>query len=146
MKLQRIFPFFLLIGAILGGCSEENKSPDNPNDVIGPGENDKIGVSLDTGIKPYDGRIADDISRDKPSSNDSFYWEAGKYPVKVEIRYDGDRATVTSSNESVLIHSDGANVVVDGLSNFVSGIEIIASGHSDNGSLKIYVLARTRLL
>lgn len=126
----------------LAACSEDPRvepTPDNP--VI----SDEIGVKISTDIERYDGRTATDIDRDKPTSNTDFFWEASSFPNKVELKYTDNGVTVKNNNALILIHTDGAYVTVDAQTNNVAGIEIIASGTSSDGSLKIYGNSRTLL-
>ncbi len=144
MKPNTLFPTrllaYLATALVLfgvAGCSEDPENPVPPTPAIG--------VNLDTNIHPYDGQTATDASADKPTSNTDFYWEASEFPNKVEIVYKGNTAEVKNSNPSVNVHVDGAYVTVEALVNNVSGVEIIASGSSEDGQLKIYGAARTLL-
>lgn len=133
--------FCALFVSLLPGCSEESKEAQEP--PVGPATG--IGAEIERAILPYDGQMADDASKDKPSQNTDFYWEASEFPNKVTIEYDGATAKVTNTNPAVRIHTDGANVTVDATTGNVSGVEIIARGESEDGQLKIYGLARTLL-
>ena len=120
------------------GCSEDPKPVPAPV-VPAPG------ISLDTEIHPYDGQTAQDINDDKPSSNTDFYWKDGEFAKKLEIIYNGDDVEVTSSDENIIVHTDGAYVTVDMLTKNVSDVQITAKGSSADGQLKIYGASRTLL-
>jgi hypothetical protein len=79
---------------------------------------------------------------DKPESdmpeqgNGTTPWEDIEFAVQVKVTYSGNSATVTSSDDSIIKHISGADVAL-GLTG--SGeTEVIATGASEDGQLKIY--------
>lgn len=54
------------------------------------------------------------------------------------VVYSGNSATVNTSDNSVICYTDGAYVTIDMLTNSVKNVEIVVSGESDDGQLKIY--------
>lgn len=140
--------FLILTPCLLTACSSDpdfnfNEPPmwgDNPG--MGgngaPGSNDGDVPDFDRDIKPYAGQLAADAANDIVGDNADIYWEANKFKKKVTIRYAGQTATVESESNDILSYTEGAHVVIDMLSNSVSGVEIELTGQSDDGSLKIY--------
>lgn len=95
----------------------------------------------------YDGLLAtdnDDAVADKSDSD--IYWEAeaeadGTFKNTIEIAYAGADATVTMTRNAQKVfkaEKQGAHVVILPLGDDVKKCEIILSGSSDNGSLKVY--------
>ena len=103
-----------------------------------PGSNDGDVPDFDREIKQYAGELAGDAAKDIVGDNADIYWEANKFKKKVTVRFAGKSASVESDSDDILSHIDGAHVVLDMLSNSVSGVEIELTGQSDDGSLKIY--------
>jgi hypothetical protein len=93
---------------------------------------------FDSTITEWNGQTATDGSLDEVGSDADFYYEANNFKNTVKITYNGETASVESSNKNVNINQNGAYVCVDMATNTVSGVEIIVSGKSDNGGLKIY--------
>ncbi len=94
---------------------------------------------FDTVIAEYDGQKADDADMDIVGTDENFYWEANTFDNKIIIVYSETAAPqVTVSNDAILYHTDGSYVTIDMLTNSVKGVEIIASGTSNDGQLKIY--------
>lgn len=131
-------------GAILTGCSDNSFSemPDRPDMGFpgGNGPDDSSAPDFDPVISPWDGEKADDADADRVDpSNADIYHEANSFNEKVIVVYDDTNASVTVSDGSrVNYHVDGAYVTIDMLTNSVKGVEIIASGQSSDGQLKIY--------
>ncbi|MGN0201795.1 MAG: carbohydrate-binding domain-containing protein [Candidatus Cryptobacteroides sp.] len=100
--------------------------------------NNSSSPNFDSTITPYNGEKADDISDDIVGNDVDLYWEANNFTEKVNVVFEGTSASVTTSNESVLYHKEGAYVTIDLLSNSVKDVEITVSGKSEDGQLKIY--------
>lgn len=133
---------------MLTGCSKDDVEgmPDEPN---GPniglpggssGVDDSDTPNFNPVIEPWNGEKASDAGDDKVDKNNpDVYHEANSFKEKVLIKYNGSSATVTvNSGSKVKYRTDGAYVTIDMLSGSASDVEIIASGQSDDGSLKIY--------
>lgn len=142
MKRQMllVFLFAIAMGLTLLSCSEDtylwdeeikNQQPDDRGD-------DGNTPDFDYTIAPYDGEKADDAAADVVGTDEDLYWEANSFKETVTVAYEGSTATVTTSNESVLYYTKGAYVTIDMLTNSVKNVEIIVSGKSDDGQLKIY--------
>lgn len=75
-------------------------------------------------------------------TNEDIYWEANTFGsnggVTVTVAYSGSSASVNTSDNSVICYTDGAYVTIDMLTNSVKNVEIVVSGKSDDGQLKIY--------
>ena len=117
--------------------------PDNPAEEEkpegdSPWEDDGNVPDLDYEIRDYDGELAGDAAEDIVGTDEDIYWEANSFKKKISVRYDGNSASVSSDNDKVEWHIDGAHVVIDMQTNSVSGAEIEVSGKSGDGSLKIY--------
>ncbi|MDE6680373.1 MAG: carbohydrate-binding domain-containing protein, partial [Muribaculaceae bacterium] len=93
---------------------------------------------FDTTIYPYQGQTTTDADKDIVGTDADIYWEANTFKNKVTVAYSGNKATVETNNQDIRYEINDAHVVIDMLSNSVSGVEINLSGASDNGSLKIY--------
>lgn len=137
--------FALLAAGMLMACSTENDFTGDvpswgnpPGQPGGPGASDGDIPDFDTTIYPYQGQTATDADKDIVGDNEDIYWEANTFKNKVTVTYAGNTATVETSNTDILYEVNGAHVVIDLLSNSVSGAEINLSGESSNGSLKIY--------
>ena len=147
--------FILTIASVLAlaSCStNEPAYPDGPPEwgngpgmPGNPGGNDGNAPDFDTQILPYQGQTATDADKDIVGTDEGIYWEANKFKNKINITYSGDKATVETDCTDILSHIDGSHVVIDMLTNSVSGVEINVSGKSDNGSLKIYGEKKTLL-
>jgi len=107
------------------------------------------GSTYDFSVIAYDGLLAtdnDDSVTDK--SNGDIYWEAeaesdGTFKNTITVTYNGNTAEVTMNKKAAECYSSnisGAYVTIIPLSGAeeVKKCEIIASGASDNGGLKIY--------
>ena len=113
-----------------GGGSGSNSSDDGDE------------PNFDPSITSWDGQQADDAAMDIVGSDEDIYWEANEFggsdAVTVTVVYSGSSATVTTSDTSVEYYTDGAYVTIDMLTNSVKNVEIVVSGKSDDGQLKIY--------
>ena len=108
----------------------------------GNGSDDGDAPDFDPIITGWDGQKADDAAMDIVGTNEDIYWEAngfgGSKAVTVTVTYSGSSATVTTSDTSVEYYTDGAYVTIDMLTHSVKNVEIVVSGKSDDGQLKIY--------
>lgn len=138
-------------GMVSTSCSENRvfgKQDIIPEDFPGNGNsNDDNGDNgdnpeFDTDIASWEGQQADDAAMDAVGTDEDIYWEANSFGsgsgVTVKVVYSGNTAKVTSSDASVKYYTDGAYVTVDMLTNSVKNVEIVVSGKSDDGQLKIY--------
>lgn len=132
-----------------GDDPEEPGDPGEPDDPDGPGgeepdepenpgEDDGDEPDFDATIRPYEGERADDAAKDTVGDDADFYWEQNDFSRTVRVTYKGETATVESDAAEVLSHVDGARVTIDMQTNSVKKVEVIVSGSSDNGQLKIY--------
>jgi len=73
------------------------------------------------------------------TADSGLYWEEETFANKVRVTYSGTKVTVTSTHSAITYGSSGAHAWVN-LGDVVNGkkAEIIVSGTSTNGSLKIY--------
>ena len=142
MKKVLFLAFLVIIamGQALSSCSEdtvfqeeetENQQPDGSND-------DGNVPNFDYTIAAYDGEKADDAADDVVGTDEDLYWEVNSFTETVTVAYEGTTATVTTTNESVLCHTDGAYVTIDMKTHSVKNVAITISGKSDDGQLKIY--------
>lgn len=150
---QLIFILTIATMLLLASCStNEPAFPDGPpewgNGPGTPGNPDNNDVNLpdfDNQILPYQGQTATDADKDIVGTDEDIFWEANKFKNKINITYSGDQATIDTDCGDIISHIDGSHVVIDMLTNSVSGVEINVSGKSDNGSLKIYGEKKTLL-
>lgn len=149
MKNRQILYLLLAVSsAILFGCSRNDWGnmpdfPDEPGFEIpgeGSGVDDSDAPGFNPVIEPWSGETASDGADDKIDSTDEdIYHEANTFTEKVVVKFSGSSASVSVSDGSkILFRTDGAYVTVDMLTNSVKNVEIIASGKSDDGQLKIY--------
>ncbi len=143
MKRQMLFAFLFAIatGLLFFSCSEdtllqedemENQQTDESD------EDDKDTPDFDYTIAAYDGEMADDATADVVGTDEDLYWEANNFTETITVTYEGTTAAVATTNESILHHTEGAYVTIDMLTNSVKNVEVIVSGRSDDGQLKIY--------
>ena len=147
--------FLLTIVSVLALASCTNNDPvfpdgppewgNGPGFPGNPGNNDGDIPDFDTQILPYQGQTATDADKDIVGTDEDIFWEANKFKNKVNITFLGENATVDTDCSDIVSHVNGGNVVIDMLTNSVSGVEINVSGKSDNGSLKIYGEKKTLL-
>ena len=103
-----------------------------------PGENEVENYTpeISTEENGYDGLTATDKGADAVIAGDETYWENQEFVTTVTVTYSGNSATVTSTGDAVKDYITGADVALD-LTD-AGAAEIIASGKSDDGQLKIY--------
>lgn len=139
------FASVLGLAAMLSACSDNSFSymPDRPDMGTpggGNGSDDSDAPDFDPVITPWDGEKADDADADNVDpANDDLYHEANSFTEKVIVTYSGSTATVKVSDGSKVNYQiEGAYVTIDMLTNSVKGVEIVASGQTSDGQLKIY--------
>lgn len=103
-----------------------------------PGENEVENYTPEISNEEngYDGLTATDKGADAVIAGDETYWENQEFVTTVTVTYSGNSATVTSTGDAVKDYITGADVALD-LTD-AGAAEIIASGKSDDGQLKIY--------
>ena len=103
-----------------------------------PGENEVENYTpeISTEENGYNGLTATDKGADAVIAGDETYWENQEFVTTVTVTYSGNSATVTSTGDAVKHYITGADVALD-LTD-AGAAEIIASGKSDGGQLKIY--------
>ncbi|MDE6368444.1 MAG: carbohydrate-binding domain-containing protein [Muribaculaceae bacterium] len=142
LKYLMIPMIVALVGGVVTACSKTDW-PDMPDDFPGgnlPGGGVDDSDVPDFEIAPWDGEKADDASSDNvDTTNDDIYHEANSFTEKVTVIYDGSTARVIlDENSKIKYFTDGAYVTIDMLTNSVKGVEMVVSGKSDDGQLKIY--------
>ena len=103
-----------------------------------PGENEVENYTpeISTDENGYDGLTATDKEADTVIAGDETYWENQEFLTTVIVTYSDNSAVVTSAGNAVKHYITGADVAID-LTD-AGAAEIIASGKSDDGQLKIY--------
>ena len=103
-----------------------------------PGENEVENYTPEISNEEngYDGLTATDKGADAVIAGDETYWENQGFVTAVTVTYSGNAATVTTTGNAVKHYITGADVALD-LTD-AGAAEIIASGKSDDGQLKIY--------
>lgn len=109
-----------------------------PGSGIGDDASDGDAPDFNAVITEYAGEMADDASEDIVGTDEDIYWEANGFKETVRVIYDGATASVTTSNSKILSYVNDAYVTIDMLTNSVKSVEIVVSGQSDDGQLKIY--------
>ena len=110
--------------------NNDNGDSDTPTDVTEP--------DADTSISRWTGLWATDAGRDVVGNNSDFFHELNTFDNIVTVRFNGSSAVVEKSNSSINTHIDGAYVTLDMQSNSVSGVKVVVSGSTSDGSLKVY--------
>lgn len=137
----------LVLGTVFSSCTTDNDFEERemvPGDLPGGGNGSDDGdaPNFDPTIIGWDGQKADDAAMDIAGADEDIYWEANGFGdnggVTVNVVYSGSSATVTTSDTSVGYYTDGAYVTIDMLTYSVKNVEIVVSGKSDDGQLKIY--------
>lgn len=133
---------------MFSNCSKDDIEKDHENsenpELVFPGESSGIDDSdapdFNPVIEPWNGEKANDASKDKVDGNNAdIYHEANTFSEKVVVKYEGTSASVSlAAGSKVKYKIAGAYVTIDLMTNSVKDIEIIASGKSDDGQLKIY--------
>lgn len=144
--------FAIAMGTMLGSCTKDEEitfgGGDNPSAPFEGNEgnsSDGDSPSFDSAIADYDGSLATDAASDVVGTDEDLYWEANDFTNVVKVVYNGNTATVTSTNSSVISHVSEAHVTIDLLTNSVKNVEIVASGTSTDGQLKIYGEKKVKL-
>lgn len=109
---------------------EQEKKEDEGDDS---GQTDVNNPDVYNDITPWTGIWASDAGMDAVGSDPDFYYEANTFSNLVVVTFNGNTATVESSNSSIKSDISGAYVTIDMLTNGVSGVEIIVLGNSRSG-------------
>ncbi len=137
----------IVVEPVFSSCSEDpgiEEWGQFPEDLPGGGisSDDGDAPDFDSTISAWDGQTADDAALDIVGTDEDIYWEANEFggnsAVTVTVSYSGSSATVTTSDSSVKYYTDGAYVTIDMLTNSVKNVEIVITGKSGDGQLKIY--------
>ena len=130
------------------GCSTAGDDPfngeipgmsgDNSGNVGGGSAGSGDTPSFDSTITPWSGDKATDAAQDKVGTDEDFYHEANTFTNKVTVKFADSDATIESNNNKILCYKTGAYVTIDMQTNSVSKTEIVLSGSSSDGALKIY--------
>lgn len=96
-----------------------------------------------TEIERWAGEWAQDKASDVVGGSADFYYELNTFDTRVEVVFNDDSASVVCSAESVVSHIDGAYVTLDLTK--LSGVEVIVSGTTTNGGIKIYSDSKYKL-
>ena len=150
--MKKTIVAMIFMAGALCSCNRNGLDPFNPFNPFGPDMPMPPGTEGSTyefKTIEYDGLLATDAIEDiVDKSNTDIYWEGeaeddGTFKNTITIEYKGDDVAVEMSKKSVDVYTyekSGAHVVIrpkDGVEE-VKKCEIILSGGSDNGSLKIY--------
>lgn len=127
----------LLVASMLFSC----RSKDNRMFVNDGGYLD---CAVDTSIPAsFDGGKATDS--DVPGMDARIFWEESDFSNVVEVAFNGNGAEVTTSYEKVSIDKEGADVVLDFNAKEGKCADVVLSGSSSSGSLKIYSSSNLKL-
>ncbi len=125
----------------------------SPADEVDKTDTSGLDPDFDGDINDYDGDTADDADDDNVGDNigtgaeKDFYWESADNSWKkiVTVTYNGSTAEVTTTNDKVIWSVDGAYVTIDMETNDADKCEIIVSGTSPDGGLKLYGVNKYKL-
>ncbi len=127
------------------GKDDEGKSDENEEDKDDTTDPDVTPTpEPDRSVERWDGEWALDMASDVVGSSNDFYYELNTFATRVEVTYANSSASVSCDNGDVVSHVDGAYVTLD-LSK-VSGVEVVVSGTTADGGLKIYSDNKYKLL
>ena len=122
---------------------EENDGEDNAEDEGSGNEDDSNNnedenntQEIPTEDEDYNGDSADDENKDVVITGDATYWENVQFTNVVNVSYEGSSAVVTSSNGDIASYVSGADVALNLMD--VGATEVVASGSSSCGQIKIY--------
>ena len=140
--------FFLIFALCwIAACTpvdrpEDQPSPETPD--LNEGENapEYNTSEISTVESGYDGLTATDGDADIIVEEDETYWENTEFKTIVTISYSEASATV-SSIDAAKAHINGADVALDLTG--MGEVEVIASGRSGDGMLKIYADSPVKL-
>lgn len=132
---HRIF-FWGILAATVVGCGLTACKGSGANEPAQSVLDEAAG--FDYTIADYNGEKAYDAASDIVGEDADIYWEANEWKDTVRVTYSGTSASVSTSNEKILSDIQGAYVTLDMQTNSVKNVEIIASGKSEDGQLKIY--------
>lgn len=119
-----------------GDNSKENDPEENDPEDNNSEDDTNTDVEANFDIEKWSGLWADDSSSDIVGDNNDFFHELNSFGNVVKVVFNNDKATVQSSNNSVVSHITGAYVTLD--LRAVSNVEIIAVGVTNDGGLKVY--------
>ena len=149
MRIMKKLPVLIFAALSVCACNTNGMDPFGP---FGPGEDQPMppgteGSTYEFTTIEYDGQLATDSDDDVIDKSDSdIYWEAeaesdGTFKNTISITYNGSSAQVDLNKKAQEVFTctiDGSDVVIYPNGDDVKKCEIILSGMSDNGSLKIY--------
>jgi hypothetical protein len=78
-------------------------------------------------------------------TDEDIYEEVNTFNNTVTVTFNGSTASVESSSKKILTYTTGAYVTIDAQTNEVSKMDIVVSGKTDDGGLKIYGAKKFRL-
>lgn len=142
MRTQSLI--LVLLTAVLSACTSFNTDPYNENDWTMGGSTGQGSTSgsftpsFVGDITDWDGTTADDASKDVIGTDKDIYEELNTFSNTVTVNFSGSSATAVSSNKNILCYTTGAYVTIDAQTNEVSKMNIVVSGQTDDGGLKIY--------
>jgi hypothetical protein len=138
----------LLSGTTMfSSCDKTANMPDFTMEMPGEGgggmsggssSDDSQAPDFDTTITEWTGETATDAAKDVVGTDKDIYHEANTFSNTVTINYGSNGATVTNTNDKVIVKQSGAYVTVDMKTNSVDKVEIVVSGETSDGGLKIY--------
>ena len=140
MKASRLLWMTLLV-IVAVSCAKEDDSwqdlmpqGDGPGGMVpgnGTGVNASIGELTSFTIAVDSTSLAETETID---THDEDYIENNSFSQVVNVRYDGNTATVTGDTDGVTITTDGAHVTATA----TGKVNYVLSGSTSNGSLKLY--------
>lgn len=129
--LKQIFAIAILV--TLFACkNKSSNTSDNGNKDYTENYIPKISIN-ESG---YDQKLSTDKDSDNVVMGDSTYWENTYFSTIVTVVYSGKTAEVLTSNTDIKSYVTNADVALD-LTD-VGNVEIITTGASEDGQLKIY--------
>jgi hypothetical protein len=157
MKAQKLL--YILIATLLTACSSFPSSSYDDDWYMGGGNgfgggggsngqgsmSGTFSPSFLGDIVAWDGTTADDAENDVVGTDKDIYEEVNTFSNTVTVNFNGSSATVESSSKKILTYTTGAYVTIDAQTNDVSKVDIVVSGKTDDGGLKIYGSNKFRL-
>ena len=118
------------------GDENQDQNEESNGDEGNGGNNIEPAPDADLSITAWSGEWATDSGKDAVGSDKDFFYEQNTFNNRVTVTYNGSTASVESNNSNIKSYITEAYVALD-MTN-ASGVEVVISGKSSDGGLKIY--------
>ena len=135
----------LAVCCAVSSCKNDDPNPSTGGGILPPPEvedsvyNPAMTPKFVYDIKPYSGRMADDLADDLVTDDKDLYHEHNDWEVQVTVTYTETSASVTGVVSPMSVKVDGAHVSLDIADKYA---KIVLTGASSAGSLRVDGLHR----